>query len=77
MEAVKRRFLGVASATLVTFRVLGQLIGMALIVLFVNIYLGEGSIATGRESFQALMVVSFISFILLLIVGLLLTLKAR
>ncbi|HIH62235.1 MAG TPA: MFS transporter [Methanobacteriales archaeon] len=77
MEAVERRFLGVASATLVTFRVLGQLIGMALIVLFVNIYLGGGSIAAGRGSFQALMVVSFISFILLLIVGLLLTLKAR
>lgn len=50
MEAVERRFLGVASATLVTFRVLGQLIAMALIVLFVNIYLGGGSIAAGRGS---------------------------
>ncbi|HHV75682.1 MAG TPA: MFS transporter [Thermoanaerobacterium sp.] len=75
MGAVEKRFLGVASATLVTFRVLGQLIGMALIVLLVDVYLVGGSVAVGP--FRALMTVSFILFILLLLVGLVLTLKAR
>ncbi|HOQ20274.1 MAG: hypothetical protein AB7S37_02595 [Methanobacteriales archaeon] len=64
-----------ASAALVTFRVLGQLIGMALIVLLVNVYLVGGSVAGG--SFRALMMVSFVLFILLLVVGLVLTLKAK
>ncbi|MDI6881734.1 MAG: MFS transporter [Methanothermobacter sp.] len=75
VRAVEKRFLGVASAALVTFRVLGQLIGMALIVLLVNVYLVGGSVAGG--SFRALMMVSFVLFILLLVVGLVLTLKAR
>jgi len=71
----KKGFWGVASAALVTFRVLGQLIGMALIVLLVNVYLVGGSVAGG--SFRALMMVSFVLFILLLVVGLVLTLKAK
>ncbi|MDI9624533.1 MAG: MFS transporter [Methanothermobacter sp.] len=76
MGSVEKRFWGVASATLVTFRVLGQLIGMGLIVLLVNVYLGGESIVN-NGSFRVLMVVSFLFFILLLVVGLLLTLKAK
>ncbi len=76
MGSAERKFWGVASATLVTFRVLGQLIGMGLIVLLVNVYLGGESVAN-NGSFQALMILSFILFVLLLVVGLVLTLKAK
>ncbi len=77
MDAVERRFFGVASATLGTLRVLGQLTGMSFILFLINIYLKGGSIEANMDLFQFLMSISFILFIFFLLLGLILTLRSK
>ncbi len=60
MGSVERRFYGIASATLGTMRLLGQMISMAIVMLVFSTYIGKAEIAPG--TYQLLLESTRVSF---------------
>ena len=70
MSAVEKRFLGVASATLATMRLAGQMISMAIATLVVHSFLGESRIVPSNHGlFMQSLRVMFITFAILCVFG--------
>lgn len=71
MSSVKKRFFGVASATLSTFRVVGQCTGMGVIISILHFYSKTGAKVNGPV-FTTVMELSMLVFLFLSIIGILL-----
>jgi hypothetical protein len=70
MGSVEKRYLGVASATLGTMRLTGQMMSMGLATMMLHIYLGESKInASNHFQFLASLKVSFMLFSFLCFLG--------
>jgi MFS family permease len=71
MGSVERKFLGVASATVGTMRLTGQMMSMGIAALILQLFLGNSSISPENSSqFLDSMKITFIIFLILCILGL-------
>lgn len=78
MSSVQEEFLGAAAATMSSVRVIGQMLGMAISLFFINLYIGTADIkADNLPLFLEAMQFSFIIFAILCLVGLILILQGR
>ena len=70
MSAVEKRFLGVASATVATMRMTGQMVSMGIATLIIHIFIGKDRISKLNEpAFLHSVSITFAIFILLSFVG--------
>lgn len=70
MGSVERRFYGVASASVGTMRLIGQVLSIAMATLFISIYVGNVQITTSDiESFLESYSAGFLTFAALCIIG--------
>ncbi len=70
MGSVEKKYLGVASATVGTMRLTGQMISMGIATLVINIFLGNSKIHAGNLSlFLHSQRTTFIIFVILGILG--------
>jgi EmrB/QacA subfamily drug resistance transporter len=70
MSSVEKRFYGIASATLATMRVVGQMLSMAIVIVIFALYIGK--IAITPEVYESLIhstKVSFVIFSILCLIG--------
>jgi hypothetical protein len=71
MGSVDRKFLGVASATVGTMRLTGQMMSMGIATLILQVFIGNSPIsAQNAAEFMSSMRTTFIVFVVLCIVGL-------
>jgi MFS family permease len=70
MGSVEKRFFGIASGTVATMRLLGQMISMAIVMVVFTIFIGREEISpTNYYLFLKSVKVSFIVFVLLCAIG--------
>lgn len=70
MSAVDKRYLGIASATVSTMRLTGQMLSMGIATLIIHLYIGESSsISVNRELFIRSIQVAFTLFAALCTLG--------
>jgi uncharacterized membrane protein YtjA (UPF0391 family) len=70
MSSVERRFLGIASATVATMRLIGQILSMALVMLILSMFLGRVEITPDYYSlFVESAKVAFSIFTALCLIG--------
>jgi len=70
MSSVEKRFLGIASATLSTMRLLGQMISMVIVMFFINFFVGKIKITPAAlPSFMKTVNVSLLLFAILCFAG--------
>jgi EmrB/QacA subfamily drug resistance transporter len=70
MGAVEKRYLGIASGTVSTMRLLGQMISMAIAMVIFSLFLGQEQISPSNyDMFLKSVYVSFLIFTLLCVVG--------
>ncbi len=70
MSSVDKRYLGIASATVGTMRLTGQMISMGIATLFIHIFIGKAKISTDNlDQFLKLISILFIVFAFLCLVG--------
>ncbi|MEI6854013.1 MAG: MFS transporter, partial [Bacteroidota bacterium] len=70
MSAVDKRYLGIASATVGTMRLTGQMMSMGIATLIIHLYIGEATkIPEHRPEFMQSLHVSFILFAVLCTIG--------
>lgn len=70
MSSVEKRYLGVASATLSTMRMVGQMLSMGVAMLIMNLYIGKNQITKEYfSSFLSGMKVAFVIFAILCFLG--------
>jgi EmrB/QacA subfamily drug resistance transporter len=70
MSSVEKRFLGVASATVATMRMTGQMVSMGIATMVIHIFIGKEKISTSNEpAFLHSVSITFAIFILLSLVG--------
>ena len=70
MGAVEKRYLGIASGTVSTMRLLGQMISMAIAMVIFSLFLGQEQISPSNyDMFLKSVYVSFLIFTLLCIIG--------
>lgn len=70
MGAVEKRYLGIASATVSTMRLTGQMFSMGIATLIIHLYIGEASnISANRAMFLKSVQVSFMLFAMLCTIG--------
>lgn len=63
ISSVKKEHYGVASASISTMRVMGQIIGMAVALLIMNLFIGDANIGSGNmQLFIASVKISFLLF---------------
>jgi EmrB/QacA subfamily drug resistance transporter len=78
MSSVKSQFYGVASATTVTMRVLGQMLGMGIALLLMNLLIGSSTIdVESMGSFIICVQISFIIFSLMCLGAIWLSLRSK
>jgi MFS family permease len=71
MSSVERKYLGVASATVGTMRLTGQMMSMGIATLILQVFIGNNPISTQyAPEFMSSMRTTFIVFVILCIVGL-------
>jgi EmrB/QacA subfamily drug resistance transporter len=70
MSSVEKKYLGVASATVATMRMTGQLMSMGIATLIIHVFMGESQITVSSQSdFMSAFRVSFIFFSILCFFG--------
>jgi MFS family permease len=70
MSSVDKRFLGVASATQATMRLIGQILSMSLAAMIIHIFLGDAKITDSNEHlFMSASTIIFIIFAILCFIG--------
>ena len=70
MGAVEKRFLGIASGTVSTMRLLGQMISMAIAMVIFSLFLGQEQISPSNyDMFLKSVYVSFLIFTFLCVIG--------
>jgi MFS family permease len=70
MSSVERKDLGIASATVATMRLTGQMVSMAIATLVIHIMIGKAPItATNKDAFLHTIPLTFAIFIILSLVG--------
>ncbi len=70
MSSVEKRYLGVASATISTMRLSGQMISMAIAAMAIHIFIGDAQLSTANiPQFMNSLRIVFIIFTVLCIVG--------
>ncbi|MCK5694845.1 MAG: MFS transporter, partial [Bacteroidales bacterium] len=71
MSSVEKKYLGVASATVGTMRLTGQMMSMGIATLILQVFIGNNPISTQyAPEFMSSMRTTFIVFVILCIVGL-------
>lgn len=70
MSSVGRKFYGIASATLSTMRIVGQMLSMGIAMLIINLYIGKAKITVSNaDNFLMVMKTSFTIFSILCFFG--------
>ena len=70
MGSVDKKYLGIASATVGTMRLTGQMISMGVATLILQLYIGNEAISTHHTAgFMASMKTTFLIFVVLCILG--------
>jgi hypothetical protein len=77
-SSVKKKYFGVAGASLSTMRVVGQLMGMAFALLLLNIFIGGSFIGPGNiDLFILCTQISLVLFSFMCLFGVLVTWRGR
>jgi hypothetical protein len=50
MGSVERKYLGIASATVATMRLTGQMLSMAIATLIIHVFIGKAAISTANQA---------------------------
>lgn len=70
MSSVEKKFYGVASATLSTMRIVGQMLSMGIAMLLINVFIGKAKIsAENANNYLLVMKTAFIIFSVLCFIG--------